>query len=582
MNRLAAAGLIAVLAVAVAFPVLFPSPVATNYGVYALIFVAVASAWNVFSGFSGYISLGHAVFFGSGAYALGIAARDWHVAGVGVFGLLPLAALVGGLIAVPFGLVALRVRRHTFIVITIAVFFIFQLMAYNFSFTGGSSGLDAPFLPWQAATYNNPFYYMALACAVGTIALAWLIRRSRFGLQLRAIRDDEDRARGLGVHAMRLKLAAFVLSGAVTALVGGLWFLYLTQVQPPSGFDPLFDLSVVLMAFLGGLGTVSGPVLGALIIEPGQLYLTVRFTNGYLSEILLGALFLVAVLLVPRGIIPTGGEWIRRLTTRGAGRTGRSLGGARCAAGAGPGTRAGGQHMSVLLRTDGVHKSYGGVQALDSCTVEVDEGTIAGLIGPNGSGKTTLFNVITGYAKADAGEVYLAGRQDHQQPAGQGVCARHRADLPADQDLPQPNGAGEHAGRIPALAGLGPQATRWNSSISSASRGTTPRWPERCPTASASSWKWPTCWSRTRPSSCSTSRRRRQPVAGQPHRRPHPRAERGGQDLPHRRAQHGVRDGALRSGHRARLGHRGGRGAARHRPDRPPGPRRLPRRGPGR
>jgi len=317
LNRLAAAGVVAVLAVAVAFPVLFPSPVATNYGVYALIFVAVASAWNVFSGFSGYISLGHAVFFGSGAYALGIAARDWHVTGVGVFGLLPLAAAVGALIAVPFGLVALRVRRHTFIVITIAVFFIFQLMAYNFSFTGGSSGLDAPFLPWQAATYNNPFYYIALACAVGMIALAWLIRRSRFGLQLRAIRDDEDRARGLGVHAMRLKLTAFVVSAAVTALAGGVWFLYLTQVQPPSGFDPLFDLSVVLMAFLGGLGTVAGPVLGALIIEPGQLYLTVRFTNGYLSEILLGALFLVAVLLMPRGIIPTGGEWIRRLTSRG-------------------------------------------------------------------------------------------------------------------------------------------------------------------------------------------------------------------------------------------------------------------------
>jgi branched-chain amino acid transport system permease protein len=317
LKRLAVAGLVAVLAVAVAFPFLFPSPVATNYGVYTLIFVAVASAWNVFSGFSGYISLGHAVFFGSGAYALGIAARDWHVTGAGVFGLLPLAAAVGALIAVPFGLVALRVRRHTFIVITIAVFFIFQLMAYNFSFTGGSSGLDAPFLAWQAATYNNPFYYIALACAVGTIVVAWLIRRSRFGLQLRAIRDDEDRARGLGVHAMRVKLAAFVLSGAVTALVGGLWFLYLTQVQPPSGFDPLFDLSVVLMAFLGGLGTVAGPVLGALIIEPGQLYLTVRFTNGYLSEILLGALFLVAVLLVPRGIIPTGGEWIRRLTTRG-------------------------------------------------------------------------------------------------------------------------------------------------------------------------------------------------------------------------------------------------------------------------
>ena len=235
---LRAAGVVAVLAAAVAFPQVFTNPAATNYGVFALIFVAVASAWNIFSGFSGYISLGHAVFFGSGAYALGIAARDWHVTGVGVFGLLPLAAVVGALIAVPFGLVALRVRRHTFIVITIAVFFIFQLMAYNFSFTGGSSGLDAPFLPWQAATYNNPFYYIALACAVGTIALAWLIRRSRFGLQLRAIRDDEDRARGLGVHAMRVKLAAFVLSGAMTGLVGGLWFYYITQVEPSIGLRP--------------------------------------------------------------------------------------------------------------------------------------------------------------------------------------------------------------------------------------------------------------------------------------------------------------------------------------------------------
>jgi branched-chain amino acid transport system permease protein len=309
--------LVILAAAALLFPVVFSNPVLTNYGVYALIFVTAASAWNVFSGFSGYISLGQAVFFGSGAYAVGIAARDWHVTGTAVFALLPLGAAVGAAIAVPFGLVALRVRRHTFIVVTIAVFFIFQLMAFNFSFTGGSSGLPAPFLAWPAATYNNPFYYIALACAAGIITLAWLIRRARFGLHLRAIRDDEDRARGLGVRATRVKVAAFTLSGAVTGLIGGVWFLYLTQVEPQTGFDPLFDLSIVLMAFLGGLGTVAGPVLGALIIEPGQLYLTIRFTSGYYGEILLGAIFLVVVLFVPRGIIPTGGEWIRRLTTRG-------------------------------------------------------------------------------------------------------------------------------------------------------------------------------------------------------------------------------------------------------------------------
>ncbi len=237
----AGAGLaLIVLAVAaIAFPLVFSSPVVTNYAIYALIFVAAVSAWNVFSGFSGYISLGHAVFFGSGAYAVGIAARDWHVNGVAVFGLLPLAAAVGAVIAVPFGLVALRVRRHTFIVITIAVFFIFQLMAFNFeSFTGGTSGTSAPFLPWSPTSFNDHFYYITLGCAVAMIVIAVLIRRSRFGLQLRAIRDDEDRARGLGVHAMRVKLTAFVLSGAVTAAVGGVWFLYLTQVAAAIGIRP--------------------------------------------------------------------------------------------------------------------------------------------------------------------------------------------------------------------------------------------------------------------------------------------------------------------------------------------------------
>jgi len=316
----AAAGLavIVLAVVAIVFPLVFSSPVVTNYAVYALIFAAVVSAWNVFSGFSGYISLGHAVFFGSGAYTLGIAAKDWHINGVGVFGLLPLAAAVGAAIAIPFGLVALRVRRHTFIVITIAVFFIFQLMAFNFqSFTGGTTGMSAPFLPWSPTSFNDRFYYISLGCAAAMIVIAVLIRRSRFGLQLRAIRDDEDRARGLGVHAMRVKLTAFVLSGAVTAVVGGVWLLYLGQVQPQTGYDPLFDLALVLMAFLGGLGTIAGPVLGALIIEPGQLYLNIRLTNGYLSEILLGALFLLIVLFVPRGLVPTAGEWIRRLRTRG-------------------------------------------------------------------------------------------------------------------------------------------------------------------------------------------------------------------------------------------------------------------------
>ena len=311
-------GLVLLAAVAVLFPLVYGNPAVTNYGVLTMVFVTCAVAWNIFSGNTGYISLGQAVFYGSGAYAMGIAARDWHIQGTGVFALLPLSGAVGAVIAIPFGLIALRVRRHTFIVVTIAVFFIFQLMAFNFWFTGGSSGLASPFLSWAPTSYNRSFYYIALAYAAGSVVIAWLVRRSRFGLQLRAIRDDEDRARGLGVKTMRVKLAAFSLSGAITAMIGAVWFYYINQVEPQTGFNPLFDLTLVLMAFLGGFGSVSGPVLGALIIEPLTLWLNTQPAfSGSVSEIVLGGIFLLVVLFLPRGIVPTSGEFITKMRTRG-------------------------------------------------------------------------------------------------------------------------------------------------------------------------------------------------------------------------------------------------------------------------
>jgi branched-chain amino acid transport system permease protein len=313
-------GALAALAVLAVFPLVLSNATVTAIAVDTLIFGAAAGAWNIFSGYSGYISLGHAVFFGAGAYTVGIAARAWHLNGATAFALLPLAAAVAAVLAVPLGLIALRVRRHTFVVITIAFFFIGQLTATNLSVTGGSSGILAPSPNWDAATFNDPFYYVAFALLVVTTAASWLIRGSRFGLQLRAIRDDEDRAAGLGVRAMPVKLAAFVISAIVVGMAGGLWFYFIGQAIPQFAFDPLFDLSIVVMAFFGGLGTISGPLLGALVIEPAQQYLTLQLTNEYLSEILLGALFLAVILGLPRGVIPTGAEKIAALRARRASR----------------------------------------------------------------------------------------------------------------------------------------------------------------------------------------------------------------------------------------------------------------------
>ena len=164
------AGLAVLLAVVALVP-LAGNIQLTQVGVLVLMYVGAAVAWNIFSGFTGYISLGAAVFFGVGVYTVALITQHNSLVGGVVFALFPLGGLVAAVVAVPFGLVALRVRRHTFVVVTIAVFFIFQLMASNFSWTGGVAGIIPPFLNWDQATVYNPFYYTAMLIAVVSAVL---------------------------------------------------------------------------------------------------------------------------------------------------------------------------------------------------------------------------------------------------------------------------------------------------------------------------------------------------------------------------------------------------------------------------
>ncbi|MGH7643165.1 MAG: branched-chain amino acid ABC transporter permease [Candidatus Dormibacteria bacterium] len=302
-----------------AFPWVFSNPTYTTIGVFTLIYITSTTAWNGFAGYSGYIPLGHAAFFGTGAYTFAVIAQHDHLgAGYGLFGLIPVAGLIAGLVAIPVGLVALRTRRHTFVVITIAIFFLFQLVATNLGITGGSSGLQVPTPLWPGATFNDPFYYVALGLLVLAVAASWTIRRSRFGLQLLAIRDDEARARGLGVRVGRVKLTAFVISAIPIGMAGAVYAYFVGQVFPQFVFDPLFDLSIALMAFFGGLGTVWGPVVGGLLLEPLQQYLTFSYSVGDLYLIIYGVIFLVVILLMPLGIVPSVAAWIsRRQRSRG-------------------------------------------------------------------------------------------------------------------------------------------------------------------------------------------------------------------------------------------------------------------------
>jgi branched-chain amino acid transport system permease protein len=305
---------VAALVSALAFPFVFSNPAVTSIAMFTLLYLGATSGWNMFSGFTGYMALGNAVFYGSGAYFFANITTHLNLpGGVWLFALVPVAGIFAGLVAIPVGWLCLRTRRHTFVVITIAIFFIVQLLAYNFtSLTNGSAGMQVPSPPWGADTYNNYFYMAALVVALIAIGLAWLVRRSSFGLELLAIRDDEDRAVGLGVHTTRIKLATFVLTGFVTGMCGAIYAYYLGSVYPPFAFEAIFDVTIALMAFLGGLGTVTGPIIGALLIEPAQQYLTLKFTSGGVALIMFGALFLIVIRFLPEGIVPSLTELARK------------------------------------------------------------------------------------------------------------------------------------------------------------------------------------------------------------------------------------------------------------------------------
>jgi branched-chain amino acid transport system permease protein len=295
---------LAALAVFAAFPMIVTNPTYTTIGVFTLLYMACATSWNMFSGYSGYIALGSAAFYGVGAYTMALVSAHLHMAaGAALFWLVPLGGLVALLFAIPVGLIALRVRRHTFVVITIAIFFVFQLAAINFNFTGGTAGLDLPFITWNESYYNVPFFYVALGIVIFATLLSAAVRRSRFGLQLLAIRDDEDRALGLGVKVSAVKLTGYAMSAFTIGMCGALYAMFIGQIYPQFVFDPIFDISIALMAFLGGLGTLIGPLLGALILESLQQYLTVTYSNGSLYLILFGSLFLLVILFMPQGIV---------------------------------------------------------------------------------------------------------------------------------------------------------------------------------------------------------------------------------------------------------------------------------------
>ncbi|HKD97147.1 MAG TPA: branched-chain amino acid ABC transporter permease [Micromonosporaceae bacterium] len=303
----------------VLFAVLVVAPLAglqhwvVNLAVFVLMFAVMSSAWNLVGGFAGYPSLGHAAFFGIGAYTLGIISKHLTVTtGYEPFYWLPVIGLIGAAIGAPIAAVSMRTRADVFAIVTITLLFVVQTLAFNLrGITGGSQGLAFPIPPFDASWFELPYYYVLVGMLALVMAVTVAVMRSKVGLGLSAVRADEDKARGIGVPTGGLKVLAFSVSVGFTAMVGGVWGYYESFIYPQFAVDPLITIAIVLMTFLGGRATLWGPLLGAAILEGGQQYLAYELGGSQFYLIAYALVFLLIMLVLPRGIVPTVADRLR-------------------------------------------------------------------------------------------------------------------------------------------------------------------------------------------------------------------------------------------------------------------------------
>jgi branched-chain amino acid transport system permease protein len=271
-----------------------------------LMFATLAQAWNVIGGFAGYASFGNVVFFGLGAYTVAVLMAK---AGWPFWPALPVAVAVGAAFAALVGLPVLRLKGHYFAIATLGVAEGTREVVLNLpGLTGGGAGITVPALGARATTTypgNTAFYYLFLAALAVAMAVVVVLARSRFGYSLRAIHENEQAAAATGIDTTRAKLGAFAISGALTALAGALFAFQQVTIYPDRLFSVEITVLMVVMAVIGGPGTVLGPVAGAAVLQLLAEYLRQHYLNLHL--VVFGGLMVAAVVFMPQG----GVEFVR-------------------------------------------------------------------------------------------------------------------------------------------------------------------------------------------------------------------------------------------------------------------------------
>jgi len=273
-----------------------------------LLYVVLASAWNLIGGVAGQFSLASSALVGVGSYAVVLSLR-WL--GVPVVVALAFAIVAGALLAAILGLILFRLRGFYFTIGTLGAALAAMTWMTTWQLTGGTSGVSAPL---ALIPDSRTLYVWAVAAAAITIATAILVIDSGLGLRLKSVRDGEDIADSLGISPFRTKMVAMLLSGALTGLGGGLFSLQKASVEPFSAFGLDWSITIIVMAIVGGLGTVWGPVLGAVVIYYG---ITVQLQSlPAVSALLSGAILVAVIRFLPDGLLGSAKRLVRAIAAR--------------------------------------------------------------------------------------------------------------------------------------------------------------------------------------------------------------------------------------------------------------------------
>ncbi len=292
------------------FPLFRPPSYFVHLLSWIFMYSILSESFNIIAGIAGQFSLGHAVFFGIGAYTVALLTQGFGNVPLGFILMIIAAGVMGMLFSLPVGYVALRTRAIYFAMVTLAISEVTRIIFVMTPQVGGAIGLPVP-QPFREEAY---YYYLFFITFIITVLATYYVERSRLGLSFKCIRDDELAAGVIGINTFRQKMLAFAISSIFPALSGGIYAFYISYITPDAVFSPMISISMQVMSILGGLGTVAGPILGSIIIEILGEYLLYSFPEIHLLAD--GIIMIVVMIFMPGGVIgiarsPRVRKWLR-------------------------------------------------------------------------------------------------------------------------------------------------------------------------------------------------------------------------------------------------------------------------------